>query len=84
MQEKLKTEGDTSARLRKQVTEITMAKVANEQLAAELQAAMPGLQAERSKLEEEIENLQNTLSQERASHSHLSRRHVELEGIEGI
>lgn len=80
MQEKLKTEGETSARLRKQVTEVTMAKVANEQLAAELRQAMPGLQAQRTKLEEEVNTLQNLLSQERTSHSHLSRRHVELEG----
>lgn len=80
MQEKLKNEGETSARLRKQVTEITVAKVANEQLAVELQTAMPGLQAQRNKLEEEVNSLQNLLSQERASHSHLSRRHTELEG----
>ncbi|XP_065210146.1 rho-associated protein kinase 1 isoform X2 [Planococcus citri] len=79
LQEKLKTEGETSARLRKQVTEVTMAKVANEQLAAELRQAMPGLQAQRTKLEEEVSTLQNLLSQERTSHSHLSRRHVELE-----
>lgn len=80
MQEKLKTEGETSSRLRKQITEITVAKVANEQLLAELQSNLPLLQVERDKLEKEVTSLHAALSQERASHSHASRKHAELEG----
>jgi len=80
MQEKLKTEGDTCSRLRKQITEITVAKVANEQLVAELQSNVPALQMQRDKLEQEVTNLQAALSQERTAHSHVSRLHAELEG----
>ncbi len=80
LQDKLKIEGETNSRLRKQITEITKAKVANEQLAVELQAALPALQTQRDKLEEEVSNLQTLLSHERTSHSHLSRLRIELEG----
>ncbi|KAK7574295.1 hypothetical protein V9T40_011486 [Parthenolecanium corni] len=79
LQDKLKIEGDTSSRLRKQITEITKAKMASEQLATELQAAMPSLQLQRDKLEEEVANLQALLSHERTAHSHVSRLRVELE-----
>lgn len=80
LQDKLKIEGETSSRLRKQITEITKAKVANEQLATELQSALPMLQVQRDKLEQEVANLQALLSHERTSHSHVSRLRVELEG----
>ena len=80
LQDKLKIEGETSSRLRKQITEITKVKVANEQLAAELQATMPSLQLQRDKLKDEVANLQALLSHERTAHSHVSRLRVELEG----
>lgn len=80
MQEKLKTEGETSARLRKQITEITLTKVASEQLVSELQSTLPTLQIQCDKLEQEVTSLQAALTQERTSHSRVSRLHAELEG----
>lgn len=80
MQEKLKTEGETSSRLRKQITEITLTKVASEQLVSELQSTLPTLQIQCDKLEQEVTSLQAALTQERTSHSRVSRLHAELEG----
>jgi len=80
MQEKLKAETDTAARLRKQATELTVARAASEQMQAELKAVVAGLQSQQDTLKQEVANLQGQLSQERSQRSHASDMHHELEG----
>lgn len=80
MQEKLKSENETSTRLRKQIAEVTLAKAASEQIATELQNILPGLQAQRDSLQQEVTELQGVLSQERSSLSRTVDLQQELEG----
>lgn len=58
MQCKLERETETVTRLRKQATEITVARQAAEQLANELQVARAQLQAQRDTLQQEVATLQ--------------------------
>jgi uncharacterized phage infection (PIP) family protein YhgE len=81
MQEKLKTEAEGSARLRKQVAELTVAKAASEQIHMELQGMLSTLQQQRDVLQQEVAVLQGQLSQERSSRTQASDLQQELEGI---
>lgn len=58
MQCKLERETETVTRLRKQATEITVARQAAEQMASELQVARAQLQAQRDNLQQEVATLQ--------------------------
>lgn len=58
MQCKLERETETVTRLRKQATEITVARQAAEQMANELQVARAQLQAQRDNLQQEVATLQ--------------------------
>lgn len=58
MQSKLERETETVTRLRKQTTELTVARQAAEQLADELQTARSQLQAQRDALQQEVASLQ--------------------------
>lgn len=80
MQEKLKTEAEGSTRLRKQVTELTVAKSASEQIHIELQGMLTSLQQQRDALQQEVAVLQGQLSQEKSSRTHASDLQQELEG----
>ncbi|XP_047365122.1 rho-associated protein kinase 2 isoform X2 [Vespa velutina] len=79
MQSKLERETETVTRLRKQATEITVARQAAEQMANELQIARTQLQAQRDSLQQEVAALQGQLSKERSSRSQASSLTVELE-----
>ncbi|GFG39590.1 hypothetical protein Cfor_01020 [Coptotermes formosanus] len=81
MQEKLKTEAEGSTRLRKQVTELKVAKSASEQIHMELQGMLTSLQQQRDALQQEVAVLQGQLSQEKSSRTHASDLQQELEGI---
>jgi Rho-associated protein kinase 2 len=81
MQEKLKTEAEGSTRLRKQVTELTVAKSAREQIHIELQGKLTSLQQQRDALQQVVAVLQGQLSQEKSSRTHASDLQQELEGI---
>jgi hypothetical protein len=81
MQEKLKAEAEGSARLRKQVAELTVAKSANEQIHVELQGMLSTLQQQRDALQQEVAVLQGQLSQEKSSRTQASDLQQELEGI---
>ncbi|XP_063903455.1 rho-associated protein kinase 2 isoform X2 [Zophobas morio] len=72
MQEKLKGETENCQRLRKQTTELTMAKSAYEQKAAEYQAILQNLQSQRDNLQAEVTNLQEQLTQEVAARTQAS------------
>ena len=58
MQAKLERETETVGRLRKQSTEVTVARQAAEQMANELQMARAQLQAQRDSLQQEVATLQ--------------------------
>ncbi|XP_071634031.1 rho-associated, coiled-coil containing protein kinase 2 isoform X1 [Temnothorax longispinosus] len=79
MQCKLERETETVVRLRKQATEITVARQASEQMANELQVARAQLQAQRDNLQQEVATLQGQLSKERSSRSQASLLTAELE-----
>ncbi|KYN34642.1 Rho-associated protein kinase 2 [Trachymyrmex septentrionalis] len=79
MQCKLERETETVTRLRKQATEITVARQAAEQMANELQVARAQLQAQRDNLQQEVATLQGQLSKERSSRSQASLLMAELE-----
>ncbi|XP_012063059.1 PREDICTED: rho-associated protein kinase 2 [Atta cephalotes] len=79
MQCKLERETETVTRLRKQATEITVARQAAEQMANELQVARAQLQAQRDNLQQEVATLQGQLSKERSSRSQASLLTAELE-----
>ncbi|CAL1673317.1 unnamed protein product [Lasius platythorax] len=79
MQCKLERETETVTRLRKQATEITVARQAAEQMASELQVARAQLQAQRDNLQQEVATLQGQLSKERSSRSQASLLTAELE-----
>ncbi|XP_020282768.1 rho-associated protein kinase 1 isoform X2 [Pseudomyrmex gracilis] len=79
MQCKLERETETVTRLRKQATEITVARQAAEQLANELQVARAQLQAQRDTLQQEVATLQGQLSKERSSRSQASLLIADLE-----
>ncbi|XP_012273946.1 rho-associated protein kinase 2 [Orussus abietinus] len=79
MQTKLERETETVTRLRKQATEITVARQAAEQMAEELQVARTQLQAQRDSLQQEVASLQGQLSKERSSRSQASSLTAELE-----
>ncbi|XP_043467266.1 rho-associated protein kinase 1 [Leptopilina heterotoma] len=79
MQAKLERETETVSRLRKQSTEVTVARQAAEQMANELQMARNQLQAQRDSLQQEVAALQGQLSKERSSRSQASSFTAELE-----
>ncbi|XP_072750269.1 rho-associated, coiled-coil containing protein kinase 2 isoform X1 [Anoplolepis gracilipes] len=79
MQCKLERETETVTRLRKQATEVTVARQAAEQMASELQVARAQLQAQRDNLQQEVATLQGQLSKERSSRSQASLLTAELE-----
>ncbi|XP_033232009.1 rho-associated protein kinase 2 [Belonocnema kinseyi] len=79
MQAKLERETETVGRLRKQSTEVTVARQAAEQMANELQLARAQLQAQRDSLQQEVATLQGQLSKERSSRSQASSLTAELE-----
>ncbi|XP_067205706.1 rho-associated protein kinase 1 isoform X1 [Linepithema humile] len=79
MQCKLEKETEAVTRLRKQATEITVARQAAEQMANELQVARAQLQAQRDNLQQEVATLQGQLSKERSSRSQASLLTAELE-----
>ncbi|KAJ8687284.1 hypothetical protein QAD02_023078 [Eretmocerus hayati] len=79
MQTKLERETETVSRLRKQTTEMTVARQAAEQMANELQIARSQLQTQRDSLQQEVANLQGQLAKERSSRSQASSLTVELE-----
>ncbi|XP_031788624.1 rho-associated protein kinase 1 isoform X4 [Nasonia vitripennis] len=79
MQTKLERETETVTRLRKQATEVTVARQTAEQMANELQIARAQLQAQRDSLQQEVANLQGQLSKERSSRSQASTLTAELE-----
>ncbi|XP_011863169.1 PREDICTED: rho-associated protein kinase 1 isoform X1 [Vollenhovia emeryi] len=79
MQCKLERETETVTRMRKQATEITVARQAAEQMANELQVARAQLQAQRDNLQQEVASLQGQLSKERSSRSQASLLTAELE-----
>lgn len=81
MQEKLKSESESAARLRKQAAELTVAKAASEQMSSELQIMLANLQSQRDVLQQEVATLQGQLSQEKSSRTHATDLHNELEGI---
>ncbi|KAL1123816.1 hypothetical protein AAG570_001587 [Ranatra chinensis] len=78
-QDKLKLEIETNARLRKQVTELTVAKSTSIQLVEELQTMLTSLHSQRDLLQQELSTLQGQLSQERSSRSHASDLQKQLE-----
>ncbi|XP_039280679.1 rho-associated protein kinase 1 isoform X1 [Nilaparvata lugens] len=80
MQEKLKCESEAGIRWRKQAAELTVAKSAGEQMAAELQSLVAALQSQRDQLQQDVASLQGHLSQEKSSRTHISDLHKELEG----
>lgn len=80
IQEKFKTEAEGSSRLRKQISELTVAKTASEQLANEMQSLNTSLQNQREALQQEVASLQGQLSQEKSSRIQASDLHKELEG----
>ncbi|XP_050309510.1 rho-associated protein kinase 1 [Anthonomus grandis grandis] len=67
MQEKLKIETESCQRLRKQTTELTMAKSSSEMKVAEFQTSLQSLQAQKDVLQTEVSSLHEQLSQERNS-----------------
>ncbi|XP_044739220.1 rho-associated protein kinase 2 isoform X2 [Chrysoperla carnea] len=78
-QEKLKSETESLQRLRKQATELTVAKSAAEQIGVELQSKLTTLQIQRDSLQQEVAGLQGQLSQERSSRTQASDKQLELE-----
>lgn len=80
MQEKMKSESETSARLRKQAAELTVAQAASEQMQSELKSMLLLLQNQRDALQQEVASLQGQLSQERSERTQISGLHHELEG----
>ncbi|XP_034235222.1 rho-associated protein kinase 2 isoform X1 [Thrips palmi] len=79
MQEKMKSESETSARLRKQAAELTVAQAASEQMQSELKSMLLLLQNQRDALQQEVATLQGQLSQERSERTQVSGLHHELE-----
>ncbi|XP_015835681.1 rho-associated protein kinase 1 isoform X1 [Tribolium castaneum] len=79
MQEKLKVETENCQRLRKQTTELTMAKAAFEQKVAEYQAVLQNLQAQRDSLQAEVATLQGQLTQEIAARTQTSEEYRVME-----
>jgi serine/threonine protein kinase len=79
MQEKLKVETENCQRLRKQTTELTMAKSAFEQKAAEFQAMLQNLHSQYDNLQAEVATLQGQLTQEVASRTQTSEEYLVLE-----
>jgi serine/threonine protein kinase len=79
MQEKLKVETENCQRLRKQTTELTMAKSAFEQKAAEYQAMLQNLHSQYDNLQAEVATLQGQLTQEVASRTQTSEEYLVLE-----
>lgn len=79
LQEKLKGETDNVQRLRKQATELTVAKSQSEQMSGELQSMLATLQSQRDTLQQEVATLQGQLSQERSSRNQASDQQIELE-----
>lgn len=81
LQEKLKVESDNSARLRKQIAELTVARSEGERKHLELQGMISTLQLQRDSLQQEVASLQGQLSQERSSRNQASDLQQELEGV---
>jgi serine/threonine protein kinase len=79
MQEKLKVETENCQRLRKQTTELTMAKSAFEQKAAEFQAMLQNLHSQYDNLQAEVATLQGQLTQEVAARTQTSEEYLVLE-----
>jgi serine/threonine protein kinase len=79
MQEKLKVETENCQRLRKQTTELTMAKSAFEQKAAEFQAMLQNLHSQYDNLQAEVATLKGQLTQEVASRTQTSEEYLVLE-----
>ncbi|XP_015109707.1 rho-associated protein kinase 1 isoform X1 [Diachasma alloeum] len=91
MQSKLERETESASRMRKQATEVTVARQTAKQMANELQAARAQLQAQTDSLQQEVASLQGQLSKERSSRtqeanltaelkSRLAALYAELEG----
>ncbi|XP_057329062.1 rho-associated protein kinase 1 isoform X1 [Microplitis mediator] len=79
MQSKLERETESATRMRKQATEVTVAKQTAKQMANELQAARAQLQAQTDSLQQEVASLQGQLSKERSSRTQASTLTAELE-----
>ncbi|XP_043288732.1 rho-associated protein kinase 2 isoform X2 [Venturia canescens] len=79
MQSKLERETESASRMRKQATEVTVARQTAQQMANELQAARSLLQAQTDSLQQEVASLQGQLSKERSSRSQASSLTAELE-----
>lgn len=65
MQEKLKVETENCQRLRKQTTELTMAKSNSELKVTEFQTLLQNLQTQKDSLQNEVSSLQDQLNHER-------------------
>ena len=70
MQSKLERETETVTRLRKQTTEITVARQAAEQMANELQMERAKLQAQRDNLQQDVATLQVSISLSLSENNH--------------
>lgn len=78
-QEKYKAETEAMQKLKKQTTELRMAKNDVEQKTSELQAILAGLQAQRDALQQDVIELQARLSHERNARQQILDSHKELE-----
>ncbi|XP_034951660.1 rho-associated protein kinase 1 isoform X3 [Chelonus insularis] len=79
MQSKLERETESATRMRKQATEVTVAKQTAKQMANELQQARAQLQAQTDSLQQEVASLQGQLSKERSSRTQAFNLTAELE-----
>ena len=79
VQEKYKAESDSVHKLKKQASELRMAKADAEQKAAEMQALLEGLQSQRDALQQDVVELQARLSHERNARNQILDSHKELE-----
>ncbi|XP_065164721.1 rho-associated protein kinase 1 isoform X2 [Atheta coriaria] len=78
-QDKLKAETENCQRLRKQASELTMAKSTSEQLASEYQTMMQNMQVQRDNMKTELVMLQGQLTQEKNNRSMASNQQAVLE-----
>lgn len=78
-QEKYKAETEAVQKLKKQASELRLARTDVEQKAAEMQAVLAGLQAQRDTLQQDVVELQARLSHERNARQQILDSHKELE-----
>lgn len=78
-QDKYRAEGEAVQKLKKQASELRLARTDVEQKQAEMQAVLAGLQAQRDALQQDVVELQARLSHERNARQQILDSHKELE-----